>query len=65
MKNKKVKEKFKQTLFEKDFEVNGVHKIRAFYFPTLWCYNAVLDYDQSSRLPSKVVSLTAEQLKGK
>jgi len=65
MKNKKVKEKFKQTLFEKDFEANGEHKISAFYFPTLWCYNAMLDYEQSSRLPSKTVSLTADQLRGK
>ena len=61
MKNKKVRKQFEHTLFEKDFEVNGVHKVSAFYFPVLWCYNMVLDYEQSSRLPSKVVSLTADQ----
>ncbi|AUR88394.1 hypothetical protein NVP1112O_76 [Vibrio phage 1.112.O._10N.286.46.B11] len=65
MKNKKVRKQFEQTLFEKDFEVNGVHKVSAFYFPVLWCYNIVLDYEQSSRLPSKVASLTADQLRGK
>ena len=65
MKNKKVRKQFEQTLFEKDFETNGVHWVSAFYFPVLWCYNTVLDYYQNSRLPSRVVSLTADQLRGK
>ncbi len=63
MKNKAVKQVMAGVLYAKDFEVNGVHKVVTFDFPILTCWNAVLNKEQFSGLPTNTVSLTAEQLK--